>query len=581
MNDKYIAIINPNARGSDSDICALQEDALRSIEMRLCYSSSHLRLYASSTTPTIAIPGLGVIIGCVFSRNGTPVSDDGQLGGARNGIELEKLLIDSFWGDYIFFSTPECGDSLARVYRDSSGGVPCAFSIRDGSGFMTSSISLAEHLGLLDRSIDWDHIGRFLAFPYLRTGRTGLAGVSELLPGCSLTLRRTSLINHPEWSPWKYLSSRKRYRDPHTASAGVRAAVDMTVKALAENDQEIALEISGGLDSSIVAASLQRTSARVACCTIMPPVPGTDERRYSKQMADQLGVNLETVSIDFKDALIEFPTSRDAVIPSMGILHRAVDEAMARAAGLHRTRSYFSGNGGDSVFCYLKGASPAADAFKSRGPMAGIEAIRNLSTLHRCSYWKAARLTMRKLVRGAASPWKADSSFIREDWVHQDVGDHPWFDMPPDSLPGDAEWIHSLVGTQSYRDSVYKKARHHIRQPLLSQPVVEACLMAPTWMWIKNGADRAVARSAYASRLPLDILHRRSKGSYLNYGGALYSRNKSDILNFLSTGVLASEGVLDVSAIKQFIHSDRSHHGLSFMRLFDLCMVENWVRNQG
>lgn len=579
MSRRYIILVGSKYCAEQRTLCAPLYSTLSSLDLEQRYSCGNISLHVSVDTPTIVIPGVGAIVGEIFTRHGEPITQYSKIVGRSDGADLERHLIDNFWGEYILVCSPQSFAGVAMIYRDSSGGLPCVFSIEDGAGFATSNVSIAEDLGIFERAIDWDHIARFLAFPHLHSSRTCLSHASELLPGCSLTAAPSSTVIERKWSPWKPVSLRDRRPEAHALAVQVRTAIDMVVKSLAEKDEEIALELSGGLDSSIVAASLQRTSARVTCCTLMAPVPGTDERQYSVQMANQLGLSLEAVNIEFEDALIEFATPRDAVVPGMGILHRAVDEAMSRAAEKHGTRSFFSGSGGDAIFCYLKGASPAADAFSARGLAAGIESIGDLSTLHRCSYLKAARLTARKLWRGPVSPWKADTSFIRDDWRHLTCV-HPWFDAPPDALPGDTEWIHSLVGSQSYRDGVDKKGRHHIRYPLLSQPVLEACLMVPTWMWIAGGVDRAVARAAFASRLPPDILHRRSKGSYLNYAGALYAARKAAILEFLSTGILSARGILDVDSIAQFVRSDQSHQNLSFMRLFDLCMVENWVRNQ-
>jgi len=115
--------------------------------------------------------------------------------------------------------------------------------------------------------------------------------------------------------------------------------------------------------------------------------------------------------------------------------------------------------------------------------------------------------------------------------------------------------------------------------PLLSQPVVESCLRIPTWMWISGGRNRAVARSAFADILPLEVLNRRSKGTFMNYLGEVFQRNKPQIQEFLLSGRLGERGLLDLTAIRSFMESDLPLHGYVFTRIFDLCRVENWVRH--
>lgn len=119
-----------------------------------------------------------------------------------------------------------------------------------------------------------------------------------------------------------------------------------------------------------------------------------------------------------------------------------------------------------------------------------------------------------------------------------------------------------------------------MRFPLLAQPVLEACLRTPSWMWIDGGLNRAVARDAFADRLPPGIRQRRSKGSYTGFLAGIYERNREVIRSMLVDGELASAGLLDIPALKAYIAQDLAPRDLSFLRLFDLCAVEAWIRTQ-
>jgi len=102
----------------------------------------------------------------------------------------------------------------------------------------------------------------------------------------------------------------------------------------------------------------------------------------------------------------------------------------------------------------------------------------------------------------------------------------------------------------------------------------------PSWMWIAEGRNRAVARDAFADILPPDILHRRSKGTFMNYAGAVYRRNKRRLKDYLLTGQLEAHGLLDNDALRQFFERDLAARDDRFMRIFDLCAIENWIRHQ-
>jgi asparagine synthase (glutamine-hydrolysing) len=297
-------------------------------------------------------------------------------------------------------------------------------------------------------------------------------------------------------------------------------------------------------------------------------------------MTDRLGVDLHVKELGFDHARFDFAPPAYLITPRVWVLQYAADKVKTSVGDALGVSSYFSGSGGDSVFSYLTNAAPAADALLGKGLRPGIMAIQDLSELHQCTFWKAARLTLRKALRAPKAPIHADESFLTAAGKACEPAHHPWFTVPAGVLPGDRERVHELVNTQNFRDGNPRTERRWLRMPLLSQPVVETCLRVPTWMWISGGQNRSVARSAFADLLPPDILNRRSKGTYVNYSGAVFRRNKEKIRDFLLTGELQAHGLLETDALRRVFQETFPLQEESFMRLFELCMVENWVRHQ-
>ena len=116
--------------------------------------------------------------------------------------------------------------------------------------------------------------------------------------------------------------------------------------------------------------------------------------------------------------------------------------------------------------------------------------------------------------------------------------------------------------------------------PLLSQPVIEACLRVPSWMWFHGGQNRAIARLAFSHELPPRILARRSKGTFTAYLGAIYRRRMKDMLDLLLGGELEAHRLLDTGKLLEMAERDIPRNDNAFMRLFQLCTYENWIREQ-
>lgn len=551
-------------------------EAFRNLGLNQVLDHERFALYASTETPVVRLDARSVLVGHAFRcADGEPLTGSSHSYIPVN-TDLSLYMSDQFWGDYVLFEFPSAGSF--DVTRDPSGGVACVFST--ASGFVTSDITTMVDTGLYRRAIDWGFIRENLIYPHIKTGSTGLAEVSELLPGHRLRVSENGANTKEVWSPWTFVSSGRRYRSASEAAAAVRSAVIKAVEAWADTDRDVLLELSGGLDSSIVAACLRNSKARVTCCNLVTAVPGADERDYAAAVSDMLGKELHVRTLRVEDATFDFSPPPNAVAPSTWFLQNAANRLKEEIGQEHGARSFFSGGGGDTAFGYIKTAAPAADAYRERGLVAGVHAIRDLAELHQCTFWKASTLTARKLLAPPKPPRIPALSFVCDAAHRSATSLHPWFVAPPDSLPGDRERVFDLAGAQIFRDGVARAATSHLRMPLLSQPVVEACLRTPSWMWIEGGRNRSIARAAFVRDLPEKVLHRRSKGTFMNYSGAVYRRNKPFLRDYLLQGVLEGHGLLDASALQRFF--DRQHDDLDdgFMRIFDLCSIENWVRHQ-
>lgn len=559
-------------------LAAETSDSLRAAGLDEVLAQEGFALYASADTPVTRFHARAILVGHAFRRAGGIPLTGSSSSKIPADIDLSRYLLEQCWGDYILLEFPSTDWANFHATRDPSGGVACVYSI--ASGFLTSDISAMVDAGVYRRSVDWNFIRENLIYPHLKTGSTGLSDVSELLPGHRLRISGNDAATEEVWSPWTFATRSQRHRSAPEAIAAVRSAIIAAIETWAETDGDVLLELSGGLDSSIVAACLQNSKARVTCCNLVTAVPGADERDYATAMSDLLGKDLHVETLRVEDAAFDFPPPSSSVAPSTWFLQNAANRLKEGIGREHGARSFFSGGGGDTAFGYIKTAAPAADAYRERGLVAAMHAVRDLAELHQCTFWKACRLTAKKLLAPPKPPRVPDLSFVRNTAHRSATTLHPWFTPPPSSLPGDRERIFDLAGAQIFRDGVARATTSHLRMPLLSQPVVEACLKVPSWMWIEGGRNRSVARSAFADDLPAKILHRRSKGTFMNYSGAVYRRNKPFLRNYLLQGSLEGHGLLDATALQRLF--DRQHDDLDdgFMRIFDLCSIENWVRHQ-
>jgi asparagine synthase (glutamine-hydrolysing) len=572
-----ILVVAPN--GNPAALANLARTAQRRYGLRSVFADGELLVLASASTPVTEIgPGRGVVLGTLFHRRPGPSNRYERATKLPAADAAVDRLLSEYWGSYVAVVAGE-GAALATAVRDPAGGFDCCLTQSNGLFALFSDAQLAHGLGLVTGELEVAPILQALTLPAWPLERTGLAGVEEMQPGTALHFGAVGgLVRRSAWDPWRFTTRETALEDPRAAAAAVGEEIQRCVDAWASQARSILLELSGGLDSSILAACLRDRRGGFALINLATPDPGADERRYAQQVADSLGAPLTCIELNLDDARLEPPATLTPR-PTTGLLHQTIDAALLREGAALGVDAFFSGGGGDNVFCYLSTAAPATDALLSRGPgPAFVRAVGDLAALHGCSTWEAARLALRKTWRGPRH-WRQELDFLNPEAIAASTDRHPWHAGATMALPGKREHVDLVLAVQTALVGHRRETLAPMCFPLLSQPLVELCLRIPTWLWIVGGRNRAVARDAFAGILPPGVLQRRTKGDFMGLLGALYQRDRTDLMDLLLSGWLSQQGLLDTAAVEAYLRSTAPVTDLRFHRLLELAKVELWARS--
>lgn len=558
------------------------ETALQQHDLQLRLDSGSWSIFASPDTPCIPLsPEGGAIVGRLFVSGATSRVPAGELPAAEVeaiGAGGGKYLVDHYWGSFVaLLNGRDAGGS--RVLRDPSGAVPVYYLELDGAQLYFSDPDLIARLGLAPATIDPEFLRQWLLYRHLRTARTGLAGVKELLPGVQrVTGAGTSAVERC-WSPWPFADARAQFGDADEAALALRKTALRTIPAYAEGTQKVLLELSGGLDSSIIAASLANAGTRFAAVNFVTRSADGDERRYARIVAAATGASL--TEVEQPEALGDLlRTPRPLVRPGLSPVLDPIQEAFAATAREVGADRFMSGAGGDSVFCYLTTAAPAIDAARQRGPGAALRTLGDVSRLCGCTYWTAARYALRKALRPrSTSRWPKDASFLTPAAADARPDEHPWLEAPRKALPGKRQHVEAIVTIFHFLDRGHRGGMADVVYPLLAQPLVELCLRIPTWMWVRGGRNRAVARQAFKGLVPEPILLRGGKGRLESMCADAYARSRPGLRSLLLDGRLATDGLIDRASVEAYLRQEPARSDLRYFRIFDLATLELWARS--
>ena len=545
--------------------------------LRLAYSSHLLHIATSQDSP-LHLGENGIVLGRLFERSGREVRKLEPRDCEKLARDAGGTLCADFWGPYVCMLHHPDGQRVS-VLRAPLGSLPCYMVEFEGGSAIASDVDLLIACGLYQPAIDWNQVFNHLIVRDLVWQQTCLSGLRELRGGQRLVLSAQEVAIDEVWSPAAFARRGHLVVDREKSAHIIRDAVCSSVGSLASGEAGIVLMLSGGLDSSVMAAALSRQDVPVTCVTLVSGDATGDERSYARQVCTALGLplveawrNLAGIDVGRSDARgLPRPTERMFFQESRRLCEQAASEAGATAI--------FNGGGGDHIFCSLRSGASASDRLLDGGT-GFLSVVRDLSRLTQESELVVMIDAIRRAWFGRPSVrMPRDTSLLSCDAVDaaRPPRCHTWLQQAEDLLPGNAQHLRLLAYAQDIAEGGRLTNRMPMVSPLMTQPLAEACLSMASWLWFDEGHNRAVARHAFADVLPVDVVWRRSKGTPDAFAARIFDTNRKKLREILSGGELFRRGLVDLPAILEVLDDPRPVHGHAFRRLLQFADVEAWA----
>ena len=551
----------------------------RRIGLQPIEAADGLALFVSVASDYVPLPDKGgIIIGPLFSRDATPRRVHSLTSGEAIAIRRDNglRLITDYWGGYV--ALVKSTDSRAIfALRDPTGAMPCYHVDVEGGSVFGSDIDMLVDSGLLDPMIDWDFLPTHLYYADLRTPRTAILGAKELLAGTRYSTSNWGERVTQTWSPWDHVES-PGLSDKDAAGAVAEMATKC-VGAWASCYERIVVGVSGGLDSSIVAACLKDQPTPWHCLTLATREPDGDERVFARLLSDALGQPLSEAFHRLEDIDISRSTTAHLPRPIGFLFGQSQEKTRLNTLTSKGADAFFTGQGGDNVFCFLRSSTPLLDRLRTKGPTPGAaETLFDLAKLTGSSVSTIALTAMKRARRpSVAYNWRGDGRFLRLK-SEPPAYPHPWLQAPRGALAGKAVQISLLLRIQGTLDG-FPRDTPPLVTPLLSQPLIELCLSLPTWQWCAGGIDRAIARRGFRGRLPDALVDRRSKGGPNSFSVHVIEAFRKEFRERLLDGVLAAHDLIDRPSIEASLADDAIVRSPDHLRLLALAEAEAWARH--
>ena len=523
----------------------------------------------------------GVLIGEIFDTQATLAS----AGAAFDPAILKDLdppdaalvLSRCCWGRYVALFTPP--REAPSIFRDPMGGLECVTWTRDEVRLVSSQIPTRGSYAPVDLAVDWARVEALLADVALASDEVCLHGVRAVGAGVLRSGPDGSLVRRL-WLPAEHArraGSRGGPMSPAWSPAHLAKTIDACTRALTADRAAVVAEVSGGLDSAIVALALERALAPVIqAINHFWPSPEGDERTYAHAVAAVLGKPLQTVARgDLQFDLEGLLRCAGGPRPAFNAQDADYDQDMAARLRSVGAQALFTGHGGDAVFFQMPEPGLARDLLRGPAPAMGrFEAVATLARRLRMSVWKLIALALGREGRDPGG-LRAPRFLIRSGPMRRR---HPWLEDLRGLDGAKRVQIRALTHTQMLVGESLRGQVADLIHPLLAQPVVELCLSIPAPILAIGAHDRPHARAAYADRLPALIRDRRGKGDVTSVFARSIAAGLSVLRPFLLEGRLAAQGLIDRAKLEPLLDAEaliwRDYTGEIMRAVF----IEAWVR---
>jgi asparagine synthase (glutamine-hydrolysing) len=482
------------------------------------------------------------------------------------GIEELLRRIDGMYA----FAILDRDRRVLHLARDRFGEKPLFFAAAAGRFAYASNLFALAGLGWLPLEIDPGALDQYLALQYVPGPRTLFRRIERLLPGERLEVA----LDAPQPVRHRYYRPQLRPQEP-LELARLGALVEQAVRSRLVADVPVGVFLSGGLDSSTVAALAARMHPGIDTFSIGFEDPRFDESPHAEAVARHIGSTHHALRFGKADFDLLFDRVVAALDEPLGDQAALPTYLLSREAR-QRVTVVLSGEGGDEIFGgyehYLPFAPTAADARTGGGNGAALAGIRR-PVDPRTPFTPAAQAhLLPALERRALTGWPGPDP--EQAWERELAG---WLDGAACPLQRVTAADLALALPDRLLVKVDRMSMGNsleVRAPFLHPELVETGLGLVAGERMRRDLSKVALRRVAGSLLPAEILNRPKQVFAVPLQSWLQNRVRAAGGPLAYARAFAVPG-LDADATGHLL--DRAFGNAVNSNLsFSLCMLMEW-----
>jgi len=486
--------------------------------------------------------------------------------------------------------------------RDRVGIKPLHYTVINGSLIFASELKAILAHPEVNRQIDAAALNEYLSFEYVPSPRTIFAGIHKLPSGCTLTFSRHGVRIDRYWDISLARAETGSHQSEAEYVAELRQVLKEAVKTEMISDVPLGVFLSGGLDSSAIAAMMSQLSpGHVKSFSIGFPDKSYDESSYAALVARHLRTDHHQLTLeprvmcDIAATLAEFldePCADPAIIPHYLLSKYASQQVKVVLCGI----------GGDELLA----GYPTLQAHRLATYYATLPAsLKDLvATLVRrmpvSRDYLSLDFRLKRFVTGMAFPPEVRHHI----WMGAFTPDQKARLFSPaladalretDTYDVVRRLLSSCDARELFNRILYLEMKLYMennglyvvdrasmacsleaRVPLLNQTMVEFLTSVPFDLKLRGLRAKHLLKESMAELLPRAILKRRKQGFAVPVARWLDGELKPLLLDMLAESRLSAEGFFDYRYVQQLLREHFQHKMDNRKQLWALLVFELW-----